>query len=142
MVVDDNERTITQTKLRELRKQRSQLLAAYDRLAQEVAGAASAGAQLRAWLRERFPDVAALEHMPEGWLYWPLTAGGLGLIHAGARRRADRRAPGHAKPLLALDHVHLRPADSRRFRDLPFSGGGTRAVAVDHPTTPGRHVVI
>ena len=59
-------------------------------------------AGLRAAIRERFlPDVGDDSAIPEGWLYWPITAGGLGLRnplvvagqYAGAYRKLTARCP-------------------------------------------------
>jgi hypothetical protein len=39
-------------------------------------------AGLRESLRERYLGDTRLSHLPEGWMYWPITAGGLGLRSA------------------------------------------------------------
>jgi hypothetical protein len=39
-------------------------------------------AGLRATIRERYLGDTRLSHLPEGWMYWPITAGGLGLRSA------------------------------------------------------------
>ncbi len=40
-------------------------------------------AGLRNSIRERYLGETQLSHLPEGWMYWPITAGGLGLRSAG-----------------------------------------------------------
>ncbi|HEU0026391.1 MAG TPA: reverse transcriptase domain-containing protein [Ktedonobacterales bacterium] len=66
---------------------------------------------LRRAIHERFLRTSASAQLPEAWLYWPITAGGLGLRHAGLLAATHAESFDHqAPPVLPLQ----RPADWQR----------------------------
>lgn len=66
---------------------------------------------LQGAIHERFPRANANVQLPEAWLYWPITAGGLGLRHAGLRASIHAESFDHHTPPVPPLH---RPADWQR----------------------------
>jgi hypothetical protein len=74
-------------------------------------------AGLRAMIRERFVGNGVTAELPEAWLYWPITAGGLGLRQAQLRAASYAEAFARRTPVAVPDE---RPGDWQR-RNNPWS---------------------
>jgi hypothetical protein len=85
---------------------RRSVRAAIQRFQHELFGSQRGiGDELRRAIRERFTGTASHTQLPEAWLYWPITAGGLGL------RQAVMRAATYAEGFERLAKV--RPPTER-----------------------------
>lgn len=76
-----------------------------------------ATAALHGMVRERFMDTGVTAELPEAWLYWPITAGGLGLRQAQLRAESYAEAFARRTPVAVPDE---RPGDWQR-RNNPWA---------------------
>jgi hypothetical protein len=83
-------------------------------------------------IRERFMDNGVTAELPEAWLYWPITAGGLGL------RQAQLRAESYAAAFVQRTSVAVpdeRPGDWQR-RNNPWARFYSSLLAPVSPVAP------
>ena len=90
--------------------------------------------RVRQVIRERFLDGTSATHIPEAWLYWPMTAGGCGLL------QATILAGSYTADL--AQRVRMAPpeerADDWQYRRNPWSSfyqSLTQEIKASEPTT-------
>jgi hypothetical protein len=87
---------------------------------------------LRQAIHDRFMRTNAAAQLPEAWLYWPITAGGLGLRHAALRASIYAESFDRRMPPAPPDH---RPADWQQ-RDNEWARYYAALLAEVQPAAP------
>lgn len=112
---------------------RESVRATYARCQNTLFGSATdAVAELRGMIREHFVGNGVTAELPEAWLYWPITAGGLGL------RQAQLRAASYAEAFSQRTSVavpDVRPGDWQR-RSNPWAHFYRSLLATVSPVAP------
>ena len=94
--------------------------------------ATDAVSALREMIRERFVGSGVTAELPEAWLYWPITAGGLGLRQAQLRAASYAEGFAQRTPVAVPDE---RPDDWQR-RNNPWARFYNSLRAVVNPVAP------
>lgn len=112
---------------------RESVRAAYARGQNTLFGSGTdAVATLRGMIRERFVGNGVTAELPEAWLYWPITAGGLGLRQAQLRAASYAEAFARRTPVAVPDE---RPGDWQR-RNNPWAHFYSALLAAVSPVAP------
>ena len=112
---------------------RESVRAAYARGQNTLFGSGTdAVATLRGMIRERFVGNGVTAELPEAWLYWPITAGGLGLRQAQLRAASYAEAFARRTPVAVPDE---RPGDWQR-RNNPWARFYSSLLAAVSPVAP------
>jgi reverse transcriptase-like protein len=87
---------------------------------------------LRGMIRERFVGNGVTAELPEAWLYWPITAGGLGLRQGQLRVASYAEGFARRTPVAVPDE---RPGDWQR-RNNPWARFYSSLLAAVSPVAP------
>lgn len=118
---------------------RESVRAAYARCQRTLFGfSTDAATALRGMIRERFMGNGVTAELPEAWLYWPITAGGLGLRQTQLRAASYAEAFGQRTQVAIPDE---RPADWQR-RDNPWARFYNSLLAPVRPIAPAPNAVM
>ncbi|HEX5158912.1 MAG TPA: reverse transcriptase domain-containing protein, partial [Ktedonobacterales bacterium] len=99
---------------------------------------ADAVAALRGMIRERFVGSGVTAELPEAWLYWPITAGGLGLRQAQAHAASYAEAFARRTPVAVPEE---RPGDWQR-RNNPWARFYSSLLAPVNPAAPAPNAMM
>jgi Reverse transcriptase (RNA-dependent DNA polymerase) len=116
---------------------RKSVRAAFARCQHALFGA-DADAALREMIRERFVGDGVTAELPEAWLYWPVTAGGLGLRQAQLRAASYAGAFARRTPVAVPDE---RPGDWQRHNN-PWANFYRSLLATVSPIAPEPNVMM